>query len=63
MNVTDEQLQEIYDRITEGDGDFTDEDYDAIVEYFAEDIPYDVLKGRTGTVDEWFLNRWDILNN
>jgi hypothetical protein len=57
----DEQLQEIYDRLEDG-GDFTGEDYDIIVEYFAEDIPYGVLKGRTGTVDEWFMNQWEMCN-
>lgn len=62
MDVTDEQLQEIYDRLTTGDEHISTEDYDAIVEHFAEDIPYGVLKGRDGTVDEWFLNRWEILN-
>lgn len=58
------RMQKIYDRLITGDGDFTTEDYDAIVEYFgAEEIPYDVLKGRTGTVDEWFLANWDNLDN
>jgi hypothetical protein len=57
----DTQMQAIYDRLTTGDEYITTEDYDAIVEYFAEDIPYGVLKGRTGTVDEWFLNRWEQL--
>lgn len=48
-------LDAIMNRLMDG-GDFTFEDYEAVTSYYFDAIPYDTLKSRDGTVEEWFLN-------
>ena len=58
--MTDEEkLQALYGKLVGEDGEFTDEDYVLVTDYYHPDIPYGVIEGRDGMVDEWFVQTWD----
>ena len=35
--------------------------YDELMDYFADELPYGVMKARTGMPDEWIIDRVDDL--
>ena len=35
--------------------------YDELMDYFADEMPYGVMKARTGMPDEWIIDRVDDL--
>lgn len=56
LGVTEIALVESY--LEDDDGRFIETSaYKKLLEYFVEDIPYGVMKCRTGEPDEWILNQ------
>jgi hypothetical protein len=57
------KLVGIYERlINVGLTRLKQEDVQALIDYYGEGpggIPYSVLKGRTATIEEWFLETWE----
>lgn len=57
LNEDATQMQAIHDRI--GDGScFTQDEYEAVAAYYDDEVPHDVLKGRSATFEDWFYTRW-----
>ena len=57
------KLADIYERLTNtAFAQLEQEDVQFLLGYYGTGlcgIPYEVLKGRTATLEEWFLERWE----
>ena len=59
-----EAIQKILDsnHITDIDDiEYGGECFDELMDYFADEMPYGVMKARTGMPDEWIIDRVDDL--